>query len=144
MAIKELPVLQSISANRQPDGKTKKPRLHYDCTKCPAYCCTYDWITVTKRDIERLGKRFGLSYEAAKKRFTKFIEGYGPVLRHRKDHIFKSRCQFLHETERRCTVYEHRPTTCRQYPEENRCGYYEFLKWERDHQDDESFIPMQG
>ena len=136
MAKIELPVLQS-------NGKPKKAKLGYDCTKCPAYCCTYDWIPVTKHDIVRLGKRFGLDYEQARKKFTKYVKSYGrDVLRHQEDHIFKSRCQFLHKTERRCTVYEHRPAICRQYPEENHCGYYDFLTWERQHQDDEEFIPL--
>lgn len=137
MAKRELPVLQN-------NGAPKKPRLKYDCTKCPAYCCTYDWILVHKPDIQRLAKRFGLSYEQAEVKFTKYVPEYGQrVLRHRKDHIFKSACRFLDPTERRCTVYEHRPQTCRAFPEENACGYYNFLTWERQHQDDESFIPLQ-
>lgn len=123
MANKELPVL-------------------YDCSKCPGYCCSYDYIIVTRRDVARLAKRFELSYETAEQRFTKTIKGYGRVLRHRKDTIFKSTCQFFHPTERRCTVYEHRPGVCREYPDSRRCRYFDFLKWERDHQDDESFIPL--
>jgi uncharacterized protein len=136
MAKKELPVLQSNGGRR--------PKLKYDCSKCPGYCCGYDWIPVTKRDIIRLGRRFGLDYERAKAKFTKYVPSYRhDVLRHRKDHIFKSTCQFLDKTERRCTVYEDRPAICRQYPEETTCGYYSFLLWEREHQDDPEFIPMQ-
>src|SRR6266508_1397355 len=113
MAKKELPVINAPRAN----GNAVKTSLSYDCTKCPAYCCTYDWILVTKRDIARLAKRFELSYEEAEKKFTKFIKSYGHrVLRRHKDHVF---------------------------PEEERCGYYDFLTWERQHQDDESFIPLQ-
>ena len=41
---------------------------------------------------------------------------------------------------RSCTVYEARPHTCRGYPYGARCGYYEFLKFEREHQADESFV----
>jgi Fe-S-cluster containining protein len=91
-----------------------------------------------------LAVAFELSYEEAEKKFTKFIKSYGQrVLRHSKDHIFKSRCRFLHPTSRKCTIYEHRPATCRAFPEENDCGYYDFLTWERNHQDDETFIPLQ-
>jgi hypothetical protein len=137
---RELPVLPAIANNGQPP----ESGLRYDCTKCPAYCCSYDWILVTRRDIQRLARRFGLTYEQAEERFTKFIKGYGHrVLRHRQDHIFKTTCQFLHPTERRCTIYEHRPALCREYPVENQCGYYDFLMWERDHQDDKNFIPLQ-
>src|SRR6185295_2470847 len=74
MAKRELPILQS---NGQSNDMPKKPRLKYDCTKCPAYCCTYDWILVHKPDIQRLAKRFGLSYEQAEAKFTKFIPEYG-------------------------------------------------------------------
>jgi uncharacterized protein len=138
----ELPVLSANSSDAQPNGNKRGLPVLYDCTKCPAYCCSYDWIVVTKRDVRRLAKGFGLSYEEAERKFTKMVEGYGRVLRHRKDHIFKSTCQFLHPTERRCTVYQHRPGVCREYPDSRRCRYYDFLKWERDHQDDESFIPL--
>jgi len=137
MAKTSLPVINDETS------KKKTLRVLYDCTKCPAYCCSYDWIVVTKRDLRRLAKGFNLSYEEAEEKFTKYIEDYGHrVLRHRKDHVYKSTCKFLHPTKRRCTIYEHRPTVCRAYPEERRCGYYEFLKWERKHQEDESFIPM--
>lgn len=121
--------------------KTQLPVL-YDCTKCPAYCCSYDHILVTRPDIQRLAQRYDLTYQAAEKRFTKMIKGYGRVLRHRIDTIFKSTCQFLHPTERRCTVYEHRPGVCRQFPEVSRCHYYDFLERERDRQDDQDFIPL--
>ena len=35
-----------------------------------------------------------------------------------------------------------RPAVCRQYPDSPRCGYYEFLKFERAHQDDPDFIAL--
>jgi Fe-S-cluster containining protein len=145
MAKTELPVLNQKPNVGQVNGKGKKLPLLYDCSKCPAYCCSYDWIVVTKRDIQRLARRFGLSYEQAETKFTKFVKEYGNrVLRHRKDDHFKSTCQFLHPEKRGCTVYEHRPAICREYPDSRRCRYYEFLQWERDHQDDETFIPLQG
>ena len=140
-----LPVLPKTANSSTGNGKQKELPVLYDCAKCPAYCCSYDWIIVSKRDIKRLAKGFGLSYEEAEERFTKYIDEYGHrVLRHRKDHIFKSTCRFLHPTERRCTIYHHRPAVCREYPDSRRCRYYDLLKWERDHQDDETFIPMQS
>lgn len=118
-------------------------RVQYSCKKCPAYCCSYPEIEVTPRDIERLGRRFGLDYRTAEARFTK----YDPkekvqLLRHRKDKVFATVCAFLHPKERRCTVYEHRPAVCREYPDSKRCGYYDFLKFERAHQDDPKFIAL--
>jgi Fe-S-cluster containining protein len=50
-------------------------------------------------------------------------------------------CRFFDTTERRCTVYKARPAVCRQYPNGARCGYFDFLQFERKHQDDPDFIP---
>ena len=120
----------------------KTPKIYYDCLKCPAYCCSYERIDVTKRDVERLARHFGLTPQAAELKFTKVIEGH-IALRHQKDQIFGSICQFIDKETRRCSVYEARPTVCRTYPEEPHCGYYSFLSWEREHQDDPDFIPYE-
>lgn len=117
--------------------------LLYDCSKCPAYCCTYDEINVTDRDIKRLAKHFDIEPEVARKRFTKIANG-APVLRHQKDPIYGSACAFLDLKTRRCTIYKARPGVCHEYPDQPRCGYYEFLKWERRHQGDPDFIPLEN
>jgi len=121
------------------NGNGAKPL--YDCLKCPAYCCTYDRIIVGKRDLTRLAKHFDIDDETAERRFTKSVEGER-VLRHQKDDVFGSACMFLDVKTRRCTIYEARPGVCHEYPDKPRCGYYEFLRWERTHQDDDEFIPL--
>jgi len=113
----------------------------YDCSKCPAYCCSYERINLNGRDLKRLAKHFDVDVEIARARFTKVVEG-DVVLRHQKDHIYKSVCMFLDRDTRRCTIYEARPGVCHEYPEGPRCGYYDFLKWERKFQDDEEFVPL--
>ena len=121
---------------------TETERSYYDCDKCPAYCCSiYDRVQVTPRDIKRLAKHFDLDPEAAARRFTKTREGE-VVLRHQKDKIYGSVCMFLDTKARRCTIYNARPGVCHEYPDFSRCGYYDFLKWERIQQDDETFIPL--
>lgn len=126
------------------DGKVKSNgrelRVLFNCSKCPAYCCSYDRIEVTRRDILRLARHFGLSYEQAEKRYTKIAYGER-VLRRQTDHIFKRVCQFLDKQSRRCTIYDARPGVCREYPDSLRCGYYDFLASERRRQCDEEFIP---
>lgn len=120
---------------------TSSTRIKYDCSKCPGYCCSYDRIEVKDRDLARLARHFGLEVEEAERKFTRW---YGPkerILKHRKDEIFGTICRFFDREERRCTVYEARPAVCREYPNGARCGYYEFLKFERKHQDDDEFIP---
>jgi len=119
-----------------------KPR--FDCLKCPGYCCSHARIAVSEHDIARLARHFDLPLEAARRKFTyryKTKEADEQILRHQKDHIYKSICRFFDTQERRCTVYTARPNVCRRYPYGKVCGYYGFLKFEREHQDDEDFIP---
>jgi Fe-S-cluster containining protein len=113
----------------------------YSCLNCPAYCCTYPQIPVKGKDIRRLAKRFGISVEKATRKFTKKGEEKGTrVLRHREDEIFDSACIFLDPETPGCTIYEHRPTPCREYPGTVRCGYYDFLASERNRQEDEDLV----
>jgi len=120
-----------------------KPQLKYSCAKCPAYCCSYPEIEVTPRDIERLAKHFSLPYKTAEQRLTK-VDAKEKIrlLRHQKDRVFDSVCALLDQKTRRCTVYDARPAVCRGYPDSTRCGYYDFLKFERAHQDDPKFIAL--
>jgi Fe-S-cluster containining protein len=127
-----------------------KNKVDYDCSKCPGYCCSYPRIIVTDDDIARLAKHFGISVDKAKSRFTRsyrFKSGKPEhdikerILRHTKDHIYASTCQFFDQDLRRCTVYAARPDVCREFPDGKKCGYYTFLKFERKHQDDPDFIP---
>jgi hypothetical protein len=123
-------------------ARNPAPKKKYDCSKCPGYCCSYDWIEVTKRDVERLAKHHGIAVTAARDRFTKLVDdGKTRVLRHKQDHIFKTTCMFFDQDKRCCSIYEGRPSVCRVYPTTKRCGYYDFLLWERDQQGDEEFIP---
>jgi hypothetical protein len=126
--------------------KKRKPfpvpvRLQYDCAKCPGYCCTYTDIEIGKRDIARLAKHFGLDFATAEQRFTKPHRKTGaPLLRHRADKIFQTACMFLDLEKRRCTIYAARPGVCRKFPDSRRCGYYDFLKFEREQQGDPDFV----
>jgi Fe-S-cluster containining protein len=120
------------------------PRIRYDCSRCPGYCCSYPRIEVKDADLRRLARHFELAPEVAEKRFTRRYEADGVserILKHRKDTVYGSICRFFDTTERRCTVYAARPAVCRQYPNGARCGYYEFIQFERKHQDDPDFIP---
>ena len=118
-------------------------RTKYSCLKCPGYCCSYPEIEVTPRDIERLGKHFGLAYKQAEERFTKYdAKEKVRLLRHRRDRIFQTVCMFLDQKTRRCTVYQARPGVCRKYPDSNKCGYYEFLKFEREQQGDKELVAL--
>ena len=127
------------------DGSTSaKKKIDYDCSKCPGYCCTYPRIEVKDKDLKRLARHFGLDVETAGRRFTRFYKDDGideRILRHQKDEVYGSICRFFDTDARRCTIYEARPSVCRDYPDGRTCGYYTFLRFERKHQDDDSFVP---
>jgi hypothetical protein len=111
----------------------------YNCKKCPGYCCSYPLIALSKRDVERLAKHFSLSFDQARTRFTVARWGHKYSMRRKADRHFGRVCRFF-DTERRCcTVYKARPSTCRSYPG-GRCGYYDFLSFERKTQGDPAFI----
>src|SRR5580765_7545280 len=47
----------------------------YNCAKCPGYCCSYELIPLTKRDVERLAAHAGIGFREAKKKFTVARDG---------------------------------------------------------------------
>lgn len=114
----------------------------YNCLRCPGYCCSYPIIAVKQRDVRRLAKHFGISPDEAERRFTKSAHGHARVMRRKKDEHFGKICRFFNTTTRRCGIYEARPEICRQFPNEKRCGYYDFLTFERRHQDDPDYVAI--
>jgi hypothetical protein len=98
---------------------------------------------VNKTDLRRLAKYFEVSEKKAKKKFTKTSTNDGKmILRHKQDDYFGTACQFLDSEERQCTIYEGRPKICREYPGDGRCGYYDFLTFERDAQEDPDYVAV--
>jgi Fe-S-cluster containining protein len=137
-ALSAVPVLPAASVA---NGAAVKPsaRVTYNCLKCPGYCCSYPIITVTKRDLERLARWFGMAPAVAEKRFTKAGHGRKRIMRRKADEHFGKICRFFDTEKRRCTVYQARPAVCRDYPG-GRCGYYDFLSFERRAQNDPDFV----
>ena len=111
----------------------------YDCSNCPGYCCSYQIIELSEHDVKRLAKHFGLSFAAARKKFTVSNSGKKYVMRRKADEYFGRVCRFFDTEERRCTVYKARPYNCRSYPG-GRCGYYDFLMSERWIQEDPELV----
>ena len=113
----------------------------YNCDRCPSYCCSYLHIHVTKRDLVRIAKHLGLSEDAVRQRYTREGEtARQTALRHKKDEHYGSACQFLDKATRGCRIYEARPAICRLYPDSPRCGYYDFLSFERKIQGDPDWV----
>jgi Fe-S-cluster containining protein len=89
--------------------------------------------------VQRLAKYHGLSFSAARRKFTKAVWGRKYVMRQKADTIFGKICRFFDTKERRCTIYKARPSICRSYPG-GRCGYYDFLSFERRAQEDPKWV----
>jgi uncharacterized protein len=116
------------------------PKKKYDCLKCPGYCCSYPIIEVKDRDAARIAKHFDMPLEKAEKKYFKSAHGYKRIMRRHADPHFGKICQFFDTDARRCTIYEARPHACRDFPGEDNCGYWDFLAFERNAQEDEEFI----
>ncbi len=130
-----------IKYRKWSDGRVMAKKQKYDCLKCTAYCCTYTHIPTTKSDIKRLAKYFDVTEAQAKRKFTAKGDKETPrVLRHTEDEHFESSCMFLDPETRNCTIYEGRPKICRDFPTQKRCGYYDFLMFEREVQDDPNWV----
>ena len=140
------PSIAAPSLEAKPVLRTKPapPRNFYDCSRCPGYCCSYPRIEVKPSDVRRLAAYHGISVEKAERKFTRIYMDDGKperILRHQKDTVYKTICRFFDTDLRRCTIYEGRPQVCREYPNGRHCGYYTFIKFERKHQDDDTFVP---
>jgi len=112
----------------------------YDCLKCPGYCCSYPVIQLTRPDVTRLARHFKITRLEAERRYTKSAHGRKRVMRRKKDQHFGRICRFFDTEKRRCTIYLARPAVCRSFPEGKRCGYWDFLSFEREHQKDPDFV----
>ena len=114
----------------------------YNCKNCPGYCCSYPVIELEKRDVQRLAKHHKLTFDQARAKFTKKAHGRAYAMRRKKDVHFGKICRFFDTEKRCCTIYTARPAVCRSFPGEGRCGYYDFLMFERRSQSDPTWVAV--
>ena len=98
-----------------------------DCLKCPALCCRLaGYVEVTRHDIRRLAKHFGLRPKEFEAKHIVQVTRCG---KKRIKHADQT-CQFL-GPDRRCTVYEARPKDCRGYIcwDQNDDTVYDFARF---------------
>lgn len=116
--------------------------MQYNCRKCPGYCCSYPVIALDKRDIDRLAKHHGMTFDEARRAFTKTAHGHKYIMRRKADVHYGRICRFFDTDKRCCTIYKARPSVCRAFPGSSRCGYYDFLSFERRAQDDPEWVAV--
>jgi Fe-S-cluster containining protein len=92
--------------------------------------------------VERLAKHYGIPFAEAKRKFTKEEHRHKYAMRRKKDKHFGRICRFFDTEKRCCTIYKARPSVCRSFPGAGRCGYYDFLSFERRAQEDEEFVAL--
>jgi hypothetical protein len=123
---KETDRMISLLSGKKPAGLDEVVhKLHreafasFDCLTC-ANCCKTIGPRLTAQDIERMAKFL-------KMKLSDFYSRY-IIADEDDDLVFASHpCPFL-ESDNRCTVYEHRPKACREYPHTDRKRFYQILE----------------
>ncbi|MHB8259734.1 MAG: YkgJ family cysteine cluster protein [Bacteroidia bacterium] len=89
-----------------------------DCLTC-ANCCKTTSPIFYQKDIERMAKRLRMKPFEFIEKYLKIDEDNDYVLK-------QAPCPFL-GTDNYCSVYEDRPTACREYPHTNRKNMFQVL-----------------
>ena len=90
-----------------------------NCLEC-ANCCKTTSPIFRDKDIERIAKHLKMTPSS-------FIEKY-LYMDEDKDYVLnQSPCAFL-GTDNYCSIYEHRPAACREYPHTNRKRFHQVLE----------------
>lgn len=85
-----------------------------DCTKC-ANCCRVMQTAVEPEDIDRLAERLGISHQEFEDQYKAEENYWGDTV------IPEMPCPFLDDCV--CTVYDARPSNCRDYPHIQKDGF---------------------
>ena len=90
-----------------------------DCLEC-ANCCKTTGPLLTQKDIGRLSKHLRIKASEFEETYTRIDEDG--------DFVFKTMpCPFLGE-DNYCSVYDHRPKACREYPHTDRIKQNQILE----------------
>jgi len=100
-----------------------------NCLEC-ANCCTTTGPLLTDKDIQRIAKHLRIKE-------VKFVSQYVRIDKDG-DQVFKTMpCPFL-GADNYCSIYDHRPKACRDYPHTDRVKQHQLLKL---HVKNESICP---
>ena len=87
-----------------------KKGLKFKCTECGKCCSGFPgFVWLSPSDIGRLAKRLNVSKEAFIKRYTRRKEGKLSL-------VEKKNYDCIFYQNKKCTVYEARPSQCRTFP----------------------------
>lgn len=89
-----------------------------DCLQC-ANCCTTTGPLLTDKDVQRISKHLRMKEVDFLSKYVRVDED--------NDQVFKSMpCPFLGADDY-CSIYEHRPKACREYPHTDRAKQHQLL-----------------
>ena len=86
-----------------------------DCTRC-ANCCKTMNIKLSDEDARRIAKQLNMEIDDFVETYLEPDDEDGPYKFREKP------CPFLGDDDR-CTIYDVRPTVCREYPQTNKEGF---------------------
>lgn len=120
LAAKAEPAFKQFYKKNKKKLEKMDPEIHYlheiyseetDCLQC-ANCCRSLGPAIYDKDIERIGKALKMKPSEVVTQYLKVDED--------KDYVFQSMpCPFL-MPDNYCSIYEHRPKACREYPHTDR------------------------
>jgi uncharacterized protein len=91
-----------------------------DCLQC-ANCCKTTSPIFYAKDIERAAKHLRIKALHFEQQYLRVDEDGDYVLK-------QSPCAFLDEQDNTCSIYDARPTACREYPHTNRKNFYQITE----------------
>ena len=120
LAAKAEPVFKQFYKKNKKKLEKMDEEIHYlhevlsaatDCLQC-ANCCRTLGPAIYDKDIERMAKALRMKPSEVVSQYLKVDED--------KDYVFQSMpCPFL-MPDNYCSIYEHRPKACREYPHTDR------------------------
>ena len=93
-----------------------------DCLEC-ANCCKTLPALMSKRDIKRIAKHLSMSRKSFQDKYVREDED-GDIV------IDGAPCPFLQE-DNKCSIYEVRPASCKQYPHSGGHQFYDLIELHR-------------
>ncbi len=88
-----------------------KNGIRFECKQCGNCCNVQGYVFIFPKDLERLVENSGFTLEELQRTYLSTVDGY-TVFRD----AGSGACIFWDHIEKKCRIYEARPTQCRTFP----------------------------
>ena len=120
--LKRIASFKSRDRHQVADNVHQKVFNDFDCLSC-ANCCKTLPALISKRDIKRIAKHMDLMPAEFEDKYIRLDEDGDMV-------IDGAPCPFLQE-DNKCSIYDVRPSACRQYPHSGESQFYAHIELHR-------------